>query len=362
VLWNTKNARERSIEIGRILGGKLRILLAVQSLNEEVLKNVKRSNIKLSTYEELATHARENDLCTQSDLIVGLPGETLSSLKDNLDILYERGTDKVEMFSLMPIPGTEIYSKETRERFGMRTMHRLSGGCAMEVEGDYIVETEEVVVETDTMTFRDYMTTLQYSALSVFWHHCGIGEPASIYARENGIMESRLFFGMLESSNNRPATIQALDFLEQQACDGLHATPEDVQRAAEQRKVAGLEGLQGTNIEWNFAHYLIKEEIADSLIDDIFDTLERLFREKLGVVPDKVNDLRAFTKAYQKTVDTGVVTWVTDGPKTLTLRRIPERLPNLNPIDASTCSTEEFNRWFYFIRSTRNYVDVSTSG
>ena len=384
-LWHTKNASHRTIEIGKILGRKVRFLMAVQSLNPEVLKNIKRSNIKLKDYEEIATHARENDLLTASDLIIGLPGEDLSSIKRSLETLYRRGIDKVDLFTLILIPGTDLYARSMRERFGLKTMHRLANGSVLDIDGETVAEIEEVVVETDTLSFDDCLTLGKYSALSIFWHHCGIGEPASSYARERGIFEPTLLFEMIESTGNRPGTVAALDYIGQQLRDELHATPMDVQRAASEQDWTHQGEIRAV---WKFVHYVISEGLAQSLIDDMFDALERLLEQQEGAydpatLAREVSSLRAFTKAYQLTADTNHTTTVSvhydiakwiqknygedlarfrlDDSSALTLHRDQARLPNadLGTFDASSSTPQQFNQWFFVIRNVRNYVAVA---
>jgi tRNA A37 methylthiotransferase MiaB len=197
-LWYTKNSSRKTIDIARVLGKKVRFLLAMQSMNSQVLANIKRDNIRLDVFRELAGYAREKGLMTASDLIVGLPGESLASLEDSLEQLFELGVDKVDIFNLLLIPGTDLYSQATRERFGIRTMHRLADGCVIALNGAVVAETEEVVIETDALAFDDYLTIGKYQALSTFWHHCGIGDRFTTYARRRGVPESRLFFSLLE--------------------------------------------------------------------------------------------------------------------------------------------------------------------
>lgn len=85
----------------------------------------------------------------------------LPSVKSNMETLHRRGVEKVDVFSLMLIPGTELYSKESRSRFGMKTMHRLAQGCIIDVEGEVISETEELAVENDALSFEDFFDTQQ---------------------------------------------------------------------------------------------------------------------------------------------------------------------------------------------------------
>ena len=57
---------------------------------------------------------------------------------------------------------------------------------------------------------------------------------------------------------------------------------------------------------------------------------------------------------------TDIARYRLDEPAALTLRRARGRLPNaqLESVDASVCSQSQFTEWLYFIRNTRDYVDV----
>ena len=381
-LWYTKNSSRRTIEIGRILGKKVRFLLAVQSLNKNVLANIKRDNIKLETYEELTTYAREHSLLTASDIIVGLPGEDLSSVMSSMETLHQRGVEKVDVFNLMLIPGTELYSMDTRRRFGLKTMHRLAQGCIIEVDGEVIAETEEIVVENDTLPFADFLTLTMYSALSVLWHHAGMGEFISNFARHRGIVESTIFFEFLTAEGNSPETRTGLEFLETLLRGELHASAEDVHEAAVGQRV---DELRTTRASYAFIRQLIREGLVPAMIDDMLGALVRSAERRGGrdSTPAEIENLRVFTKAYQAAVDRNVASTISvdfdfpawleqnfgrdlahyrlDEPMMVKLHRAHGRLPNakLESIDASTCSQQLFTQWLYFIRNTRDFVAIT---
>jgi radical SAM superfamily enzyme YgiQ (UPF0313 family) len=384
-LWYTKNSSRRTIDIGRILGKKVRFLLAIQSLNEKVLANIKRDNIKLETYEELTVYARENALLTASDIIVGLPGEDLPSVRSNMETLHRRGVEKVDVFNLMLIPGTELYSQDSRDRFGIKTMHRLAQGCIIDVDGEVVAETEEIVVENNTLSFDDFLILTMYSALSIFWHHAGMGNFISNFARHRGIVESTMFFEFLSNQNNSPETIKGLGFLDILLRNELHESPQGVHAAALGQRV---DELRTTRASYGFVHQVVKQGLVPAMIDDMLDGLARIMERQSrdtfeNPAAGEVENLRAFTKAYQATLDINATSTISvdydfpgwmrqnfsgdlaqyrlDEPATLTLRRARGRLPNarLESVDASRCSQAQFTEWLYFIRNTRDYVDIS---
>ena len=85
-----KFASEKIIPIAKQLQeGKVlkAVSLALQSLDKETLEIVKRANIKFDNFSELTETFRKNEIPTYTELIMGLPGETLESWKKGLEIL-----------------------------------------------------------------------------------------------------------------------------------------------------------------------------------------------------------------------------------------------------------------------------------
>ena len=61
--------------------------MAMQSTDPLVLKNIKRSNIRIEDYTALMPALRENNLSTYGEVILGLPQETLKSHLNTLNDL-----------------------------------------------------------------------------------------------------------------------------------------------------------------------------------------------------------------------------------------------------------------------------------
>ncbi len=387
-LWYTKNSSKKTIDIARVLGRKVRFLLAMQSMNAQVLANIKRDNIRLDVFRDLAAYARSKGLMTASDLIVGLPGEDLASLKDSLEQLFQFGVDKVDLFNLLLIPGTDLYSQATRERFGIRTMHRLADGCVIALGDEVVAETEEVVIATDALAFDDYLTIGKYQALSIFWHHCGIGDPFTNYARRCGIPESRLFFSILDEHRQGSPIAQALSFLEARLRSELHASPGGVEQAAARRLD---EGPQLTRVAFAFTRHVIAHELGGHFFNAFACALERELRAAAGGAlaterAAELDNLRRFTRAFQYATDTGAVTmvaldyavgnWIEANYACelaeLRLRRLsrfcltrsPARMPKgpLGRINAARCDVREFNEWLYQMRNVRDFVVMRPVG
>ena len=168
-IWLAKNVTERNLEIGAILGDMTVPVMAVQSLDEAVLENIKRDNISTATYVEYQKRFHKLGSLTYSDLIVPLPGETLASHLDALRRLLEYGVDIVQSHNMRLLAGAETNSEETRRTYGFRTRFRLIHGDAGAYrcpDGTVIktFEYEESLRETTTMSEADlfYLRRLHF--------------------------------------------------------------------------------------------------------------------------------------------------------------------------------------------------------
>jgi radical SAM superfamily enzyme YgiQ (UPF0313 family) len=166
-----KNRADRIIKSVEKVSGALVLYQAVQSLDETVLKNVKRQTIKLEAYEQLQVHMRGRGLRSNSDLILGLPGETLDSHMRAIRKLLDAGVSQVTNFQLMLLKGSELEAKESREMFDFHSMYRVLPKNFGVYGGERVFDVEEVVVSTDTLSFEDYVKARKHALASVaFWH------------------------------------------------------------------------------------------------------------------------------------------------------------------------------------------------
>jgi radical SAM superfamily enzyme YgiQ (UPF0313 family) len=98
-----KGSSERVVPIARALldGDLLRaVTVAVQSLDRETLKIIRRTNIRFDRFAELVQEFSAQRIETYTEIILGLPGETLES--------YLRGLE--QLMELFPRPMIFIYN------------------------------------------------------------------------------------------------------------------------------------------------------------------------------------------------------------------------------------------------------------
>jgi radical SAM superfamily enzyme YgiQ (UPF0313 family) len=194
-----KNRAENVIRSMEQVSGGMVLYQAVQSLDEEVLRKVRRSNIKLSAYADIAVHLRGRGLRSSTDLILGLPGDTLQSHLATLHNMIDLGTDQAHCFQAMMLKGSDMETQATRKEFKFQTMFRLGPKNFGEYLGHKVLDVEEIVVTTDSLSFEDYVECRKHHmTFSVFWNDSWFTDLVAV-ARSFGVKPSEWLTAMLRA-------------------------------------------------------------------------------------------------------------------------------------------------------------------
>lgn len=182
-----KNADDRIYGIAKQLHAadmEKGITLALQSNNEQVLKNIRRQNIKLSAYRELQTRFNEANVPVYSELILGLPGETLETWKAGIDALLAAGLkNQLFVYLCQVYPNTEMSEPEYQKRFGIVTKRiELNETHGAVRSTDLVTEYEDVIVTTDAMPLAMWREMVLFSWWMMVLHSLKIGFFVMLYA------------------------------------------------------------------------------------------------------------------------------------------------------------------------------------
>ncbi|OSM02201.1 putative cobalamin B12-binding domain-containing protein [Magnetofaba australis IT-1] len=152
IQWN-KGAPQRVIETAKALKGLADITATLQSSNEKTLAAIKRKNLSLETIGDVVkTLEREGvSSIVFSELILGLPEETRESHLAAIRDLMDAGVE-VTNYNLYLLEGTEMESPEQRAQYFKQTGWRLQDGGYGEYAGQRVVEGQEIVLETASMS------------------------------------------------------------------------------------------------------------------------------------------------------------------------------------------------------------------
>lgn len=156
-----KNSKERVIEAAELLDGALRLSGSVQSLDANVLTNIRRKNISVEQLVELGLHSNRIGVNSYSEIILGLPGDSKEAHYDTIRQVIDAGFNIVLPWQLMLINGSELATRAQKRQFQMDVRYRVLPRCfgSYQLFGKTInsAEIEEVCVANATLPFEDYL-------------------------------------------------------------------------------------------------------------------------------------------------------------------------------------------------------------
>jgi hypothetical protein len=214
------------LEAVRRTKGAIRFGPALQTIDRQTLRNVKRSNISEHTLIEMARAAAELGQRSYTELILGLPGDTVASHLDSIRVVMDAGLLRIKMYPLVLLPGTELAGARARREFGLQTRFRVHPQChgTYRFNGSLFpsVEVSELVIATRTMSFADYLSCKSFElSVEIFYNDFYLEE---LHGLMRGLGLS--MFEFVQRCHARlaefPEDLKALyTVLEQGICDNL---------------------------------------------------------------------------------------------------------------------------------------------
>jgi len=105
---------------GMVRSGLAHVEIGLQSTNKQTLKNVGRP-FRSEVFTKGVRTLRSAGVRVMTDIMVGLPGDTLDDVKRSIDFVLTNGLcDDLSVYPLSVLPGTVL--RATAERFGIRSM------------------------------------------------------------------------------------------------------------------------------------------------------------------------------------------------------------------------------------------------
>lgn len=187
---DTKNVKKRAYEVRQVLhatGLGTGVVISLQSLNPETLKNVKRENISLDDFFEIQRLFAAEGIETMTDLILGLPGETYESFANGVSMIIEKGQhNRIQFNNLSIVPDAEMSHPVQIEYYGLRTVWSRIVNIHGLVEDDEVPEMQELVIATDSMPVEDWVRARRFSWMAGLLHFDKVLQAPLIVAHELG--------------------------------------------------------------------------------------------------------------------------------------------------------------------------------
>jgi len=194
-----KNNQERIIESIKSLNGTMLMSMSVQSMDEQVLTNIKRANISAEKMVELSPTIHEYGVNTSGEIIMGMPGQSYASVLDTIRQLIYGKVDDIIIHACMMLPGSEMAIPAERSKWELETKFRiLPMDFTVLGNGKKICEIDEIVVGSKDMTFDDYLALRMIAFTLSIVNRATLFEPLLKFLKQQKLDVSKLYFKMVE--------------------------------------------------------------------------------------------------------------------------------------------------------------------
>ena len=247
-----KNNQERIIESIKSLNGTMLMSMSVQSMDEQVLTNIKRANISAEKMVELSPTIHEYGVNTSGEIIMGMPGQSYASVLDTIRQLIYGKVDDIIIHACMMLPGSEMATPAERSKWELETKFRiLPMDFTVLDNGKKICEIDEIVVGSKDMTFDDYLALRMIAFTLSIVNRATLFEPLLKFLKQQKIDVSKLFFKMVEERKSSPKPVVSMyDRFNKVTIDELYDSPEEIisliQKDEEYQKL--IEGRGAINV------------------------------------------------------------------------------------------------------------------
>lgn len=160
------------------------VSVAVQSMSPVTLEIIGRKNMSVNNLSYQLQKYRTHNIDTYTDLILGLPGETLDSFCKGLCEVIEAGQHySVSVHRLELFPNTIIYSDEMQKKYKIKTIRsQLCQHHSKIIQDDTKMSSRsEIVVSTSTMTQEEWKAALEFATCVQSFHCLGLLRCFAIY-------------------------------------------------------------------------------------------------------------------------------------------------------------------------------------
>lgn len=321
----TKNSSQRIVEIAEILGNMVEITMSLQSLDKNVLKNIKRSNIRISTFIDLQMHFSQKKIPTKSEVILGLPGETRQSHLDTLKQIVDFGADNIICYNCRMLKGAVLNTHEQKKRYKIGTKYRLFDVGFGKYREIISIEADEVVRSTNTMSsadiefFRPIHWLIQFMwSFKYYIHLLKFLQTLDI----NPVDLMALM--ILDKNGANPAVAKLFNDFDHEASDEWFDTREElVQYYSKEKNFKIITGGDFAKLNYKYSfkvllemrnefdHYLIdsaKKILGHNIFKSTKEIINNLIRFSQSTCVDFDNDLN-FRRKKQAVFNYDIIAW-----------------------------------------------------
>ena len=291
ISW-AKNQKKEIVDIVKKLiyegGAKIGLNLSVQTLDDNTLEIIKRKNLEMNKIEEVFDLCEENNIPLYTELILGLPGETIETWKQNFYRLYKAGNHTgITIYQAQLLENAEMNLVQRKEyQIEGRTVYDYLVGAYNEAE---LKEGVEVVTSTRDLPPSVMLEAQVFSWFQNTFHINGITNYLSRFLYKYNNVEYEEFYSKL------------FEFIKTD--EWLNSEIERIQEHySNWSKVGRINHplIQGMEIHgWNLVHSTIINMHSENKAEHVFSVIRKFMETNYENLDKKLfEQLFEFQKNY----------------------------------------------------------------
>lgn len=198
-----KNSTEIVFTIAKILGELNKgVTVSVQSMNNDTLEAIKRKNLDTNNIKKLMQLSDEFDVSTYTEVILGMPLETLESWKQGFDEILEMGQhSSIDMWFTQLLENSEMSTASSRSKYGIKSIIAKDyTPLYNKIDWKGVEEEIELINSTATMTTDEMVEGYLYGWMIIHFHITGYSQLIAKYLRYVLNISYRQFYDELFKS------------------------------------------------------------------------------------------------------------------------------------------------------------------
>ena len=281
-IYTDKHPSDRVKKINLLMRDLMPFNISFQSTSGNVLKNIKRINLKESMIKSAVDFANDNRLMLVSELIFALPGETAQSFLTSIDALIDQRFESVAINQLRILKGTEMDLPEDRKKHGVRTLFSMSENGYTSHPDMENIEIDEWAISNNTLSEEEYFELNKFIFMFSFTHFRCFLRELLFFFENYGIRATELLMRVVRTPESCPVLTSYAERYIAGMRDFLKETPEQVIEYVREKMDTDPSKLMGIyRLEEQLMVELLMEGCLPDVVAEIVATGRCLHTERL---------------------------------------------------------------------------------
>lgn len=326
------------------------LTVSVQSMDHDVLENIKRRNLDQHKIDEIFALCDRNNIPVYTELILGLPGETVTTWKEAFWKIFRAGNHtgvNILQAQLLENAEMNLLQKRMWKLESVPVYDYMSGSygdASLDECVDVVVSTKDIPKEQmlDTMVWNSFIQTFHINGLTTY--------IARYLAKADGIDYSTFYDDLYDWVKKDP-------WFQQQFAETRGYFKNWMTQGRINHPPIGNIQVFG----WNLVHRTTLYMVKNNMIDYVFESVDKFLRSHYNIDPGLLKQLMHFQRNYvidykdlpqlprSQTYDYDFLGYILDGTD---LEK--ETVYHFDSIEDKSMSMDRFLENMYFARK-RNF-------